>query len=92
MSTRLRARQDDERRGTLAGIAELDVTRQLLRAGASHLDAAAVWSAVATMAARNADRHATAAVAEGETFADVARALDVSRQAATKKYRHLRAV
>lgn len=90
MSTQLT--RDTERRSTLAQIAELDITRHLLRSGASHLDAATVWTALAEIALRHADQRAAAAVDDGESYADVARALDISRQAATKRYRHLRSV
>lgn len=93
MTTRVTAAQRDaERRETLAQAAVLEVTRHLLRSGASHLDAAAAWTALAQEAQRLADRRAAHAIEEGDSYADVARALDMSRQAATKRYRHLRAV
>lgn len=93
MTTRVtRQQRDDERRETLAQVAVLDVVRHLLRSGASHVDAAATLTALSQEAQRLADRHAEQAVEEGETYAEVARALDMSRQAATKRYRHLRAV
>lgn len=93
MSTKVtRQQRDDERRETLAQVAVLDVVRHLLRSGASHVDACATLVALAQEAERLADRHAHDAIAEGESYAEVARALDVSRQAATKRYRHLRVV
>lgn len=92
MTTRLRDRQDDERRETLGQMIALDAARMLIRSGCSNLDAVAALTTAADELATMADRRAANAVAEGESYAQVARALDMSRQAATKRYRHLRVV
>ena len=75
-----------ERVATLAGIAELDVVRHLLRAGATPLERTEVWAALARAAAVNADRAAVTAVEEGASFARVGRALGLSRQATRRRY------
>lgn len=62
------------------------VLRLLIRAGADHLNAAATWASVATEASRRAHQHTTFAIAEGDSCAEVARALGISRQAAGKRY------
>jgi hypothetical protein len=64
----------------------LEVLRLLIRSGADHLDAAATWAAVAAEASRRAHQHGAHAIAEGDSYAEVARALGISRQAATKRY------
>lgn len=92
MTTELTRRHDHERRETLWQIATLDVVRHLTRAGASHLDAAATWAALADEAARRAEQRAGFAVEDGASYAEVGRALGMSRQAAAKRYRHLHAV
>lgn len=86
MTTKLTQLRVTERRGTLWQIAVLDVARLLIRSGTDHLDAAATWSALAAEASRRASEHAGFAVAEGDSYAKVARALGISRQAATKRY------
>ncbi len=91
MTTDLTHRREDERRETLWQVAVLDVTRHLIRAGASHLDAALTWAALAAEASRRAEQRGALAVTEGESYAEVARALGISRQAAAKRYRHLSA-
>lgn len=92
MTTKLTGIRDRERRSTLWQIAIVDTVRHLTRAGASQLDCASTWAQIAVEAAERADRHARFAVEEGETFAEVARAIGVTRQAASKRYRHLDAV
>ena len=82
--TRLRAR---ERRDTLWQMAVRDVRRLLIRSGADHLDATATWASVAAEASRRAHQHGAYAIAEGDSYAEVARALGISRQAAAKRYR-----
>ncbi|WP_370327141.1 hypothetical protein [Euzebya sp.] len=76
-----------ERRDTLWQTAVLDVLRLLVRSGADHLDASATWSAVAAEASRRANERAALAIADGDSYAEVARALGISRQAAAKRYR-----
>jgi hypothetical protein len=76
-----------ERRDTLWQLAVLAVLRLLIRSGADHLDAAATWASVATEASRRAHQHGAHAISEGDSYAEVARALGVSRQAAAKRYR-----
>lgn len=56
MTTQLTKIVETERRQTLWQIAILDVARHLIRAGASHLDAASTWAAVAGEAARRAEQ------------------------------------
>lgn len=92
MTTRLRDRQDEERRETIGQMMVLDAVRTLTRSGCSHLDSVNALVRAAAELQDLADRRAAHAVEEGESFAEVARALDMSRQAATKRYRHLRAV
>lgn len=92
MSTRLRDVQDRERRDTLGQMMVLDARRTLRRSGATHLDAVAAMVQAANELLRLADRDAAHAVEDGESFAAVAEALDMSRQAATKRYRHLKVV
>ena len=92
MSTGLRDRQDDERRATIAQMIVLDATRHIIRSGCSHLDAVNARVQAAQELLRQADDSAAHAVEEGESFAAVARALDMSRQAASKRYRHLKVV
>lgn len=86
MTTKLTQLRVTERRGTLWQIAVLDAVRLLIRSGTDHLDAAATWSALAAEAARRANEHAGFAIAEGDSYAEVARALGISRQAAAKRY------
>jgi hypothetical protein len=86
-TTRLSQLRAAERRGTLWQIAALDVARLLIRSGADHLDAAATWASLAAEASRQADKHAALAIAEGESYAEVSRALGISRQATAKRYR-----
>ncbi|HVM00510.1 MAG TPA: helix-turn-helix domain-containing protein [Egibacteraceae bacterium] len=86
MTTNLTQLRAHERRETLWQIAVLDILRLLVRSGTDHLDAAATWSAVAAEASRRAAKHAAYAIAEGDSYAEVARALGISRQAAAKRY------
>jgi hypothetical protein len=86
VTTQMTARRREERRESLWQIALLDVVRHLIRSGAGHLDAAATWSALASEAARRADQHGAFAVEEGESYAEVGRALGISRQAVAKRY------
>jgi hypothetical protein len=92
MSTRLRDRQDDERRDTLAQMIVLDASRRLRGSGCSHLDAVNARVQAAHELLRQADRDASFAVEEGESLSEVGRALEMSRQAASKRYAHLKAV
>lgn len=92
MTTELSRRQADERIETLWQIGALDVTRHLLRSGATHRESAAAWASLSEYAAEQADRHGSMAVEEGESYADVARALRITRQGARKRYGHLEAV
>lgn len=80
-----------ERRETLWQIAVLEVLRLLVRSGANDLDAAATWSAVAEEASRRAHHRAALAIADGESYAEVSRALGISRQAAAKRYHSISA-
>lgn len=84
--------RDRERVETLSQVAALDVTRHLLRSGADQLESAAAWAALAEVAVERAERHGGLAVDEGVSYAEVARALRISRQSARERYRHLRAV
>ena len=86
MTTDLTRLRVAERRETLWQMAVLHVRRLLVRSGVDHLDAAATWSSVAAEASRRADAHAAFAIAEGNSYAEVARALSISRQAASKRY------
>lgn len=92
MTIELTRQREHERRETLWQVAMLDVTRHLIRAGASHLDAALTWAVLAAEASRRAEQQGAFAVSEGVSYAEVARALGISRQAAAKRYRHLSAV
>lgn len=87
MTTKLTQLRVSERRDTLWQIALLEVVRLLIRSGADHLDAAATWASLAEEASRRAHQHGAYAIAEGDSYAEVARALGISRQAATKRYR-----
>jgi hypothetical protein len=87
MTAKLTHLRAGERRGTLWQIAVLDVRRLLIRSGADHLDSAATWAYVAAEASHRAHQHGAHAIAEGDSYAEVARALGISRQAATKRYR-----
>lgn len=89
MTTELTCQREYERRETLWQVAVLDITRHLIRSGASYLDAALTWAALAAEASRRAEQHGAFAVSDGESYAEVARALGISRQAATKRYRRL---
>lgn len=91
-ATGLRVRQDAERRETLAQMIVLDATRRLLGSGCSQADGVAARVLAAEELLRQADAGAARAVEEGESLSEVARLLGVSRQAAAKRYRHLRAV
>jgi uncharacterized membrane protein YqiK len=86
VSGRLHERQRAEQRETVSQQAVLAVVRLVIRSGVGQLDAAAACTAAAVELDRIADAHARAAVAEGESYAAVARAVGVSRQAATKRY------
>lgn len=92
MTGSLTARQTSERRQTLAQMIVLDATRSLLRAGATHADAVAARVMAAEELLRQADRHAAAAIEDGESYAEVARLLGISRQSARERYSHLKVV
>jgi hypothetical protein len=92
MSKRLRDIQDQERRETIAQMVVLDAHRAIRRSGCSHLDAVNARVQAAQELLRLADRDAAFAIQEGESYSEVARALEISRQAASKRYRHLHAV
>lgn len=92
MSTRLRDRQQTERIDTLWQMAELDVIRHLTRSGATHLEKAACWAALAEAAQERADREGGFALTDGESRTAVAEALRMTRQAVSKRYRHLEVV
>ena len=92
MTTKLTELRVRERRDTLWQIAVLDVLRLLIRSGADHLDAAATWASVAAEASRRADQHCAFAIVEGDSYAEVARALGISRQAVAKRYSNLSGV
>ncbi len=92
MTSELTHQREHERQETLWQVAVLDVTRHLIRAGATHLDAALTWAALAAEASQRAEQQGALAVSEGESDAEVARALGISRQAAARRYRHLSAV
>lgn len=91
MGTRLQQR-DWERIATLAGVAELDVTRHLLRSGADQLETAATWALLAEVAAERAERAGAAARSEGVSYSEVARAVRITPQGARKRYGHLEVV
>lgn len=88
MTTKLTQLRAGERRDTLWQIAVRDVRRLLIRSGADHIDSAATWASVADEASRRAHQHGAYAIAEGDSYAEVARALGISRQAASRRYRH----
>ncbi len=89
MTTKLTQLRVSERRETLWQIGVLDVVRLLIRSGADHLDAAATWASLAAEASLRAEQHGAFAIAEGESYAEVARALGISRQAVAKRHRTL---
>ena len=87
MTTDLTRLRTTERRETLWQMAVLHVHRLIVRSGVDHLDTAATWSSLAAEASRRAHEHATLTIAEGDSYAKVARALGISRQASAKRYR-----
>lgn len=87
MTTKLTQQRVDDRRGTLWQIAVLDVRRLLIRSGTDQLDSAATWASIAVEASRRADQHGAYAIEEGASYAEVARALGISRQAVAKRHR-----
>lgn len=91
MGERLTTR-DRERVETLAEISVLDVTRHLRRSGATQLETAAALALVAAQAERRARDAAELAVTEGVSYAEVARALMITRQSARTRYGHLEVV
>lgn len=80
----LRRRQETERREGLAQLIELDAHRRCR----SHAHITAVGAITDAMEGleRARDRHAAAALAEGESYAEVARAARLTRQGARKRY------
>lgn len=93
MGTELRRRQQQaERVETLTEVARLDLARHLIRAGATPLERAAVRATLVAALQEDLERDTAAAVADGESFATVARAVGISRQAVSKRYRHLESV
>lgn len=89
MTTKLTQLRVSERRDTLWQITLLQVVRLLIRSGADHLDATATWASLADESSRRAHQHGAYAIAEGDSYAEVARALGISRQAAAKRYRFI---
>lgn len=85
-----RERQEAERREALAQLIELDVHRRCV--SHTHLTAAGAIADAIEGLERARDRHAAAALAEGESYASVARATHLSRQGARKRYGHLEVV
>lgn len=92
MTGTLSQRQTAERRDTLGQMMDLDTTRLLLRSGASRLDAAAARVQHAQEQMRIAERDVAAAIEEGESYAEAARVLGMTRQSVRERYSHLRAV
>lgn len=92
MTGSLTSRQAEERRETLGQMIVLDATRALLRAGATHADGVAARVLAAEELLRQADGEAARAVAEGDSYAEVARLLGISRQSARERYSHLKVV
>ena len=86
----LRDRQESESREALAQLIELDATRRCVTH--THLRTVAALTVAIEGLERMRDRHAAAAVAEGESYAEVARAANISRQGARKRYGHLEVV
>lgn len=86
----LRDRQADERREGLAQLVELDAARRC-RAQANIDVVYALTDAIEGLT-RIRDRHAAAALDEGESFAEVARGTRLTRQGARKRYGHLEVV
>lgn len=85
-----RRRQEAECREALAQLIELDTHRRCV--SHSHLTAAGAIADAIEGLERVRDRHAAAAIAEGESYAEVARATHLSRQGARKRYGHLEVV
>ena len=88
--TQQRRRQRFERLETLMEMARLGISRHLRRAGASHLERAEVRTMLVELLDHERDRDARLAVDDGESFAAIGRALGITRQAAFKRYGHLR--
>ena len=76
----------------LGQIIELDAARHLTRADASTLVRAFAYGAAARAFTRQAEKYAQLARVEGASYADIADALDMSRQGARKAYGHLEVV
>lgn len=92
MTVSLSQRQTEERRETIGQMMALDATRTVLRSGCSRLDAAAARVIAAQELLRVAERDVAAAIEEGESYAEAARVMGISRQSARERYSHLRAV
>lgn len=90
--TQRNARHSRERVETLWQIATLDVQRHLMRSGADHLEQAEAWASLAEEAKRRAEQQGAFARADGASYAEVARALHMTRQSARTKYEHLEVV
>lgn len=92
MVNELHRRQQDERMETLVEIARLDLARHLIRSGTTPLERAEIRARLRDMLQEEIDRDCTAAIDDGETYADVARAVGLTRHGARKRYGHLEAV
>lgn len=90
MASELRRRQEAERRASLAQLVELDAVRRCV--GHAHIDAVYALSDAIEGLTRARDRHAAAALDEGESYAEVARGAGITREGARKRYGHLEAV
>jgi hypothetical protein len=90
MASELRRRQESERRDSLAQLIELDATRRCI----AHSNIDAVYSLTDAIEGltRLRDRRASAALDEGESFAEVARGAKITREGARKRYGHLEVV
>jgi|FLYM01.1.fsa_nt_gi 2C-methyl-D-erythritol 2,4-cyclodiphosphate synthase len=89
-TTELRRRQESERRDALAQLIELDAHRRCV--AHSHIDAVYALTDAIDGLTRARDRHAAAALEEGESYAEVARGSRLTRQGARKRYGHLEVV
>lgn len=76
----------------LGQIAELDTARHLTRADATTLERAYAYAALARAAQAQAEKWAQLARVDGASYADLADALDMSRQGTRKKFGHLEVV
>lgn len=84
--------QQRERVQTLTEVARLDLSRHLIRSGTTLLERLEVKAALRDMLNADIDQDAADVLEDGASFADVGRAVGMTRHGVRKRYGHLEVV